>query len=1051
MAVGTTPHLIPWPRTHRSPAYAELHAHSDHSLLDGVTSPELLVARAAELGIPALALTDHDALYGAVRFALAAQEVGVKPILGAELSLGDTSSASPYHLTLLVETAAGYRNLCRLITLARQSQEKGIARLDKRYLADHTEGLIALSGCRRGEVPMLLAAKQFDRALEVARGYARLFGCERFFIELQRHHERGDTRLMADLAALADRAGLDVVATSNAHYLHPHQREVHDVLTCIRNHTTLDDANGFLHPNAEYTLRSPREMGDLFRPIPLALENAYHIAERCAPACEVLPAGPQALPRYPVFGGRSAMFYLWTLCEEALQRRYPHDPPRELLSKELAVIKQAGLADYFLIVWDIVRFARRSSIRCLGRGSAANSLVAYLLGISPIDPVACDLVFERFLSKERGVPPDIDIDFAADRREEVIQYVYERYGEAHAAMACTFVTYRSRSAVQDTARALGFPPGVVERLSEDLDVRDAEDAARAREAVTSLGMDGVEKSFQHLLRIAPKLHGIPRHLGIHNGGMIISGPPLCELVPLEPATMPGRVVTQWDKEGLEGAGMVKIDLLGLRMLSAVEDAVTIAAAQTGRRPALERLPPNDPKVYDMLCKGQTVGVFQVESRAQASLIPRFQPRSFEDLVLQISLIRPGPIQANMVHPYLRRRKGLEPVTYLHPLLEDALAETLGVIVFQEQVLKVARDLAGFTPGRAELLRRALSHKRADERILGFREAFIQGALSQGVDQETAEHVFDQLRAFGGYAFPKSHAAAFAVLTYQSAWLRQYHPEAFFAGLLRHQPMGFYPAHVIVSEARRCGVDIHPVDVEASDLLATVEGRTIRLGLAVVTGLGEAGGRSIVKARQFGPFCSLADFCRRTKLGRRAIEALIWAGAFDGWDVPRRQLVWDLKAALDAAEGPPALSLPPGDEPRFDRLSPRGRLWAEVAHTGMSAGPHIIEVVGGKLRSIGVTPSGKLTELRNGDRVWVGGIIVARQRPPTAKGTAFLALEDEGGLVNVVLKPEVYEAHRKVLQSPFVAVEGKLQRRGQAINVLARKIVAVELRMDATAA
>jgi error-prone DNA polymerase len=1044
MAAGTAPYLISWPRAHRPPAYAELHAHSDHSLLDGVVSPELLAARAAALGIPALALTDHDALYGVARFALAAQEVGIKPILGAELTLGDASSSnSSYHLTLLVETAQGYRNLCRLITLARQGQEKGVARLDKRHLADHAEGLVALSGCRQGEIPQLLVAKQFDRALEAARGYARLFGSDRFFVELQRHHEQGDTRLVADLATLADRAGLDVVATSNAHYLHPRQREVHDVLTCIRRHTTLDDADGLLHPNAEYILRSPREMDDLFHPIPLALENACHIAERCAPAYNYLPSGPQTLPRFPIIGGRSAIFYLWTLCEEALRRRYPHDPPRELLSKELTIIKQAGLTDYFLIVWDIVRFARRNGIRCQGRGSAANSLVAYLLGISPIDPVTCDLVFERFLSQERGAPPDIDIDFDADRREEVIQYVYERYGEAHAAMACTFVTYRSRSAVRDTARALGFPPAVVERLSEEVDVRDADDVERARVLVEAMGIEGVEKSFRHLLSIAPQLHGIPRHLGIHNGGMVISGPPLCETVPLEPATMPGRVVTQWDKEGLEGAGMVKIDLLGLRMLSAVEDAVAIVATQTGRRPALEALAPDDPEVYDMLCKGQTVGVFQVESRAQASLIPRFQPRSFEDLVLQISLIRPGPIQANMVHPYLRRRQGLEPVTYPHPLLKDALQETLGVIVFQEQVLKAARDLAGFAPGRAELLRRALSHKQAGERILGFRGEFVTGAVARGVDRETAEQVFEQLRTFGGYAFPKSHAAAFAVLTYQSAWLRRYHPAAFFAGLLRHQPMGFYPPHVIVSEARRCGIEIRPVDVEASSLLATVEGQAIRMGLAVVTGLGETGGHNVVEARRFGPFRSLADFCRRTRLARRAVEALIWAGAFDGWGVPRRQLLWELKAALDAAEAPPALSLPPGDEPRFGPLSPHNQLWTEVAHTGVSTGAHITTLVGDKLQAMGVTPSSKLPELRNGARVWVGGVIAARQRPPTAKGTAFLALEDEGGLINIVLKPEVYEAHRKALRSPFVVVEGKLQRRGQAISVLARRVMVVE--------
>ncbi|MEJ2150669.1 MAG: error-prone DNA polymerase, partial [Chloroflexota bacterium] len=626
----------------------------------------------------------------------------------------------------------------------------------------------------------------------------------------------------------------------------------------------------------------------------------------------------------------------------------------------------------------------------------------------------------------------------------------------HAAMACTFVTYRARSAVRDTARALGFPPGVVERLGETLDagdasgaldasgVFDAESVEESRALVASAGLEGVEKPFRHLLRIAPQLHGIPRHLGIHNGGMVISGPPLCELVPLEPATMEGRVVVQWDKEGLEGTGMVKIDLLGLRMLSAIEDAVTIVETQTGQCPDLGALTLDDPEVYDMLCRGHTVGVFQVESRAQASLIPRFQPRSFEDLVIEISLIRPGPIQAQMVHPYLRRREGMEVVTYPHPLLEDALAETLGVIVFQEQVLKVARDLAGFTPGRAELLRRALSHKHAHERVAAFYDEFVAEAEDRGVPPRLAERVVGQVQAFGGYAFPKSHAAAFAVLTYQSAWLRLYHPAAFFAGLLRNQPMGFYPPHVVVSEARRCGVEVRPVDAEASQLLATVEGQAIRLGLGTVTGLGETGGRSVVEARRFGPFRSLADFCRRTRLGRRAIESLIWAGAFDGWGVPRRQLLWDLKAALDAAQGPDRLALAPGERPRFGFLSPRGRLWAEVAHTGVSAGAHLAALVGDRLREMGVTPSGKLPELKDGDKVWVGGVVVSRQRPPTARGTAFLALEDEGGLINVVLRPKVYEESATVLDSPFVVVKGRLQRRGQAISVLARKVVAVEV-------
>jgi error-prone DNA polymerase len=1044
MAAGTAVRLNPRPST---PSYAELHCHSDHSLLDGVCSPEALVEQAAATGMPALALTDHDALYGAVRFALAAREAGIKPILGAEMTLAGDAFEDGSHLTLLVETARGYANLCRLITLARRGQEKGVARLARRHLAEHTEGLIALSGCQRGEIPRLLAAGQFERAMEVARGYARLFGPERFFVELQRHRLRGDNRLLAQLVVLATRAGLDTVATGNAHYLHPHQREIHDVLTCIRHHTTLEDAGDLLRPNDEYVLRSPGEMATLFADARLALENSLRIAGRCAPATDYLPSGPQTLPRFPVPGGRAATFYLRELCEQALRRRYPRDPPRDLLSRELGVIEEAGLADYFLVVWDIVRFARRTGIRCQGRGSAANSLVAYLLGISPIDPVVCGLLFERFLSKERCGPPDVDVDFCARRREEVIQYVYDRYGRDHAAMACTFVTFRARSAVRDVARALGFPPALVERLAVGLDVRDADSVEESRGLVETFGEDLVEKPFQHLLRIVPQLDGIPRHLGIHNGGMVISGPPLCELVPLEPATMPGRVVVQWDKDGLEGAGLVKIDLLGLRMLSAVEDAVAIAEA-LGERPDLDALTLDDPAVYDMLCAGETLGVFQVESRAQASLIPRFQPRSFEDLVVEISLIRPGPIQGNMVHPYLRRRQGREPVTYLHPLLEEALAETLGVIVFQEQVLKVARDLAGFTPGRAELLRRALSHKRADEQVARFYGEFVAGAVERGVDPETAEKVFAQLQAFGGYAFPKSHAAAFAVLTYQSAWLRCYHPAAFFAAILRNEPMGFYPSHVIASEARRCGIEIRPVDVEASDLLTTVEGQAIRLGLAAVSGLGEIGGQSVVEARRFGQFASLTDFCRRTRLGRRAVEALIWAGAFDGWGIPRRQLLWDLRVALGEADAPPVLALPsPTERPCFGFLSEKGRLWTEVAHTGIAASAHLTALVAEKLKAMGVTLSKALPKLRDGAKVLVGGVIASAQRPPTAKGTAFLALEDEKGLVNVVLKPQVYEASREALRASFVVVEGKVQKRGKGVSVVARRVMPLEPESD----
>jgi error-prone DNA polymerase len=1045
-------------------AYVELHAHSSHSLLDGVPSPEALVERAAHLDMLALALTDHDGIYGAVRFMLAAREAGIKPILGAEMTIagpslplpdpvrtrwgrgmGDEGHVDPFHLTLLVETAEGYANLCRLITLARRGQEKGVALLARHELAAHTGGLIALSGCRRGEIARLVLDRQFERALEVAQGYAQLFGPDRFFIELQRHHRQGDSRLMAGLLVLADRTKLDLVATGDVHYLHPHEHQVHDILTCIRHRTTLDDGQHLLRPNTEYLLRSPTEMADLFSSISGAVANSCRIAERCAPAGDYLPSGPQVLPRFLVPEGGSAQGYLRQLCLQALSERHGGVASRDQLERELAVIEQADLADYFLIVWDIVRFSRQAGIRCQGRGSAANSMVAYLLGITPVDPVACDLVFERFLSPERNAPPDIDVDFAADRREEVIQYVYQRYGEEHAAMACTMVTFRARSAVRDVARALGFPPPLVERLAGALDVRNAESVEESRGLTEAFGGGLEGRPFQHLLRIVPLLDGIPRHLGIHNGGMVLSGPPLCEIVPLEPATMPDRVVTQWDKDGLEGAGMIKIDILGLRMLSAIEDAVAIVEAQTGEMLDLDQLSPDDPAVYDMLCRGETIGVFQVESRAQSSLIPRYQPRSFTDLVIEISLIRPGPIQAQMVHPYLQRRLGVERPTYLHPLMEPALAETLGVMVFQEQVLKVARDVAGFTPGRADLLRRALSHKRATEKIVQFHDEFVAGAVANGLSQEVAEQVFGQLLGFGGYSFPKSHAAAFAVLTYQSAWLRCYHPAAFFAGLLRHQPMGFYPPHVVVSDARRSGVEIQPADVEASAERATVDGQALRLGLAVVTGLGEEGAQKVVEARRRGHFHSLADFCRRTRLGRRAVEAMIMAGAFDRWGVSRRQLLWDLREAIEAAEGPPAMALmSPNERPRFSFLSDRMRLWTEVAHTGIAANAHLNSLVNHELREIGATPSRALHGLPNGSWVWVGGVVASAQRPPTAKGVAFLALEDEGGMINVVLKPEVYEANRRALKSPFVAIQGRVQKRGRTINILARSVVPIQL-------
>ena len=863
------------------PGYAELHCHSNYSLLDGASHPEELVVHAAELGLPALALTDHDAVYAAPRFIRAAREHGVQPVLGAELTLFDDDPGDTHHLTLLVESQAGWHNLCYLISRARANTPKGQAALPVAELTGCTSGLIALSGCRRGIVPSLLLGDGGHKvAVAGARHYRQLFGRDHFWIELQRHLRPDDDRLVARLIALAEYLKLGSVVTNNVHYHAPDRHRLQDVLVCIRHLTTLDASTHLRRANAEYVLKSPAQMAALFPDHPQAVANTLTIAERCR---FQLNYGLQDLPTFVTPHGMSAEAYLRRLCHDALPRRYPGAPARiqEQLAHELAVIEQAHLSNYFLIVWDIVRFARETGIRCQGRGSAANSLAAYLLHISPVDPIAQDLVFERFLSHERQVTPDIDIDFDAQRREEVIQYIYRAYGPEHAAMACTFVTFRARSAIRDIGKALGLPAHVVATAVHAVENDNPATLENASEpAILNL-----------LVELGREIEGFPRHLGIHSGGMVITGAPLMGRVPTEPATMAERVVVQWDKEGLEDVGLVKIDVLGLRMLSAISDAVALLAGSEAGAPALDGLTFDDPAVYRMIGEADTIGVFQVESRAQAQVLPRLQPRCFADLIVSISLIRPGPIQGNMVHPYLRRRQGIEPVTYAHPSLEPALRETLGVILFQEQVLKVARDMAGFTAGQGEQLRRALGAKQAAEAIERFHAAFVAGATANGATADVAETVFQQLRAFGGYSFAKSHAAAFAVLVYHSGWLKRYHPQAFYTALLNNQPMGFWNAAVIVNELRRQGIPVLPVDIHLSQAKCSIEPEGIRLGFNYVKGLGDDHTDALLAARAGQPFASLEAFCRRTRTGCQVAENLILCGAMDGWGIPRRQLLW----------------------------------------------------------------------------------------------------------------------------------------------------------------
>lgn len=1013
--------------------FVHLHTHSCFSLLDGASTPEALLQRAHELGMHSLALTDHDAVYGAVNFIKAAQGYGIHPILGAELTIaGETS---PNHLTLLVQNAAGWSNLCTLITAARHNANKGEALLPQGMLEQHTDGLIALSGCRRGAIAAVL--QRPDEALEIAQRYRGWFGPENFFIELQHHRVPHDSARNERLEALAAKVGVGVVATNNVHYACREGHRLQDVLVCIRNNTTLDRADTLLRPNDEYFLKSGEEMAALFPEYPEAIDNTIQIAERCAYTVEF---GLQELPVYPMPDGMTAYRYLEALCHEGLNQRHlqASEAVLQQLTHELAVIERSGLSNYFLIVWDIVRFAREQGIRCQGRGSAANSLVAYLLMISPVNPLEHNLVFERFLSDERKAAPDIDIDFDAARREEVIQYVYQRYDHAHAAMACTLVTYRAKSALRDVGKALGMPPEVIDRAAGVVDAFKAADLDASPGFTEVVGARRDGELWRQLVELCAEIDGLPRHVGIHNGGMVVMGAPLSNRLPTEPATMLDRYVVQWDKEALEESGLIKIDVLGLRMISAIAETLEIVEATTGEVLDLDNLTLDDPQVYRKITQAETVGMFQVESRAQAQILPRLRPEHFGDLIIAISLIRPGPVQGGMVNPYLERRLG-KPWKHIHPLLQPVLDETLGVIVFQEQVLKTAHALAGFTLGQGEQLRRALGSKRAHEAIEAFREQFVDGALHKGVERALADAVFDSLRAFGGYSFPKSHAASFAVLVYQSAWLKLYYPQAFYCALLNNQPMGFWNPQVIINDAKRHGITVLPIDVNRSQGQCSVEAGAIRLGFNYVKGFGDAAIRRVMDARDAGTFRDLLDFCKRTQLPRRNIERLILIGGFDTSGKKRRALVWALGKldyrpdTLELVVEEDDLSLPP--------VTLREVMGVEYELMGLSLRDHVMTFYTKYLKQQRILGSRDLEQVIPGRTVRVAGQCLVHQSPPTAKGYHFITLEDQDGFINVIVRPDVYANYRRVFrESPLLIVKGEVQREGAITNLLAEEAV-----------
>jgi error-prone DNA polymerase len=1066
--------------------YCELHCHTYYSLLDASSSPEALVDQAATLGMNALAITDHNGLYGAVAFWHAARSKGIRPIIGAELTLAHGS-----HLTLLAETQSGYANLSRLISQGQMQGEKGAPRLAIEDVAQHAQGLLCLTGCRQGAVAAAVLAGEEARAARAAGKLADIFGRDRVWVELQRHWLPEDARLNGSLLEVARRTGLPVVATNNVHYASPASHRLRDVLCATHHNCSLTELGARLplglagaQASTEFYLKGEVEMATLFADLPEALAATQAIAERCDVSLDFskrrTPAFP---PRMESFTaglppGETPFSYLYGLSQAGLAARYrPITPPAvRQLTHELTVIDSTGLADYFLIVWDIVRYARSQGIRCQGRGSAANSLVAYVLGITPVDPLRHNLLFERFLSERQDTMPDIDIDFAADRRDEVVAYLYERYGSDHAAMVCNVVTYQWRSAVRDVARALGFAPEDVDRIANwaNGNLPEANAAVDTPDALVNdhishrwykkpeIDGKGLPEESQFVIELASQLIDTPRHLSVHSGGMLITAQPLVEVVPLERATKEGIVVTQWNKDSVEDAGLIKIDLLCLRTLDVVSEANRLIAQRTGREPNLEALPLDDPVLYQMLAEGDTIGCFQVESRAQAQMLPRLKPRRFEDITIQVSIVRPGPIQGGMVHPYLRRRQGKEPVTYLHPKLEPILEETLGVIIFQEQVIRVAMALAGFTPGEADLLRRAMSRNRSAAAMVELRARFIMGAEANGVERSIAEEAFRQLQGFATYGFCKSHAASFALVAYQTLWLKKYYPVEFFCGILNHQPMGFYSPEVVVGDAQRHGVKILRPDANVSRDECTLEPQPgallapgLRLGLRYLHGLGEAGRERLLEARGEIRFTSLTDFCRRTRLPRSLIGDMIRAGALntcregtlsadegpsaDG-DVfvdGRRKLLWAL-GAVQYEEEP--LVEAPDVEVDLPALEEGEALNWDYELLGMSPGDHPMRLLRKRLHGRGVLTSAELAHQPAGQMVTVAGLVVVRQAPPTAKGHLFITLEDETGLANLIIRPDLYERQRQVLHNAnFLLVKGLTQRDGKSSSMLVQEV------------
>lgn len=1132
------------------PQYGELHAHSAFSFLDGASEPEELVAEATRLGLTSLALTDHDGLYGVVRFAQAAKATGLKTTFGAELHLPtvrghlDTATGTPdprsEHLVVLARGPQGYRNLSSTIARAHlDAGTKGLANYTLEQLAVSSDDQwLILTGCRKGKVRTALMTQGYNAAKAAVQELQTLFGKHNVAVEISWEgtaycHERN--RALADIAK---EVGAPLVATTNAHYAAPRTAPLAQTLSAIRAGKALEDMDGWLEATSSKHLRSATEMMHLHRAHPHAVSTASELGQECA--FDLSLVAPN-LPPYPVPQGHTEASWLRELVTQGSLTYYGPPTAERIpgawaqIAHELDIIEQLGFPGYFLIVYDIVEFCRQNGILAQGRGSAANSAVCYALGITAVDAVHHGLLFERFLAPERDGPPDIDVDIESRRREEVIQYVYARYGREHAAQVANVITYRSRSAVRDAAKALGYEVGQQNAWSKSIDRwgsltdqrsqntdhhttdhqptahatsaqldatqhqdPDLDDTARRdgfgptqREAKL-FPRDGREEIPTQVIDIAEQLRRLPRHLGIHSGGMVLCDRPVIEVCPVEWARMEGRTVLQWDKEDCADAGLVKFDLLGLGMLTALRLAFEMIHEHYGVKLTLHTLPNEDPRVYQLLQVADTVGVFQVESRAQIATLPRLKPKRFYDIVIEVALIRPGPIQGGSVHPYINRARGREKVTFAHPLLEKSLGKTLGVPLFQEQLMQMAIDTASFTPAEADQLRRAMGSKRSVERMEALHVRLLDGMASNGISREVGEQIFEKLKAFADFGFPESHAYSFAYLVYASAYLKAHYPAAFYAGLLGAQPMGFYSPQSLMNDARRHGLEVRPPCIVSSHIHATIEPAhhlhngedqgssststtpargaeepptehlkpgiplnvptdwAIRLGLSSVRTLNESDAQKIVDARSHRPFVDLRDFARRTELRADQLEALATAGAFDQLGVTRREALW--AAGVLPQEKPDTLEgLSLGVEaPDLPGMTTTETAVADQWSTGINPGSYPTELIREDLKSQGILTAREVNTGEPERRITTAGVITHRQRPGTARGVTFLSLEDETGIVNVICSVGLWNKHRRLLRTAkAVVIRGRVEHADGATNLVAEHFTNLSLQVKTT--